>query len=1106
MHSDFLSQKRLLEYLNNILLPSLRENEEIHAQIGSTVKFIVNMLPITLKDVAIPNERGPPEIQKYLTNFVNSEIAKFKSQLNEELRKKFERLYEPELFTKLYQILDRGNYKKLSGITFIHCNEPKIIKILLNKDLNGNDHFVRDFSLKEDGTPYTQEDVNSFSKERLALIPNLINIDLTYNEMPQEIYPVFFNFKAEESNDSPKGKARFEICNVFSSITNYINSLGKSSFNLDEFVIEVPDYLNIFSFDFNQDLPQLINLYSKNLSNRNNSKVFKSSFFLEMLKKKLNDLKSQNNFSKQIVRFDTAWISDPEENKEELFYLQRANFSDNEIASNFMKKLLEYISRKSRTFPKIPDYVIFDFSSLHELCDKIFNKPRKIAKESDPFISYLTNISSFRNTVRDLKDKLNSEINNIFGPLKSESIVPIPGISLNEEEKLWIEKTIPEINEKIKLASNENKPNEEESLKKGLISLNPNKTFKFLFSEFLVNKESPINGDLFFVIENTKIPYEGNYVLCTDLIVAGKSKVIIDFFTERFSQFTQNGRSVEVSVENRSDKRGLAVFLSIRVRFESKDDAYDATKFCTYFSVRPDIPDDDDNLNYIVRWDKTKDQAEALAGVGGEQTLKLYKESEGLRLDYPFVENTYKVVINRIFKQQLDRLNMYNAPVRTLTRPKTEVYNPNSFEGNLGVRSVKTEQLRSASASLFAQKNRALGIGVGAVQPSTNSFIKENRIDKEHNVNRYQTNERNRRSSSVFVENRAPPKRVTPLVTQKGISFSTNKYAGLFQEDETNNDLVVSNFSSELLKEKINKLPFKTTIIKNDILPEGFISIGPKGKPIKEEKERQSTPGKYVKLNSQFQSIKSPQRFQSPQRFGNFRNNERNNKTPGRNTPERYQRYNNSRSPTNYANEQFTPNQSQDARNIFSSRSGFKQRINYGPIVAKSYARGPLPKGPNSKSPKFDTFLPRYPVRDFSSPSSNISTNSRSSSPYNFNSSILNKYPRSSSPFQESTKSPSSVDSGKRKKEFKVFSSIPTTGSYILQMAEKLKEEESAKIVEVPIANNFANEDDESHDDILITNKNDEVKFVSLSVNENVENDEESEEEFNFEEESSEED
>ena len=304
--TEFLSESRIEEYLNTTLKKFLYENAEIRSSLGDVpLEFKVQVVPISLLNVPIPNERGIIEEQKYLDFYLKEEADKFmENELSENplWQDNFRRIKRDRFLVDLRVTYEKNKFKKVSGKTFIYCNNPVVINILSRKTPEGEDFYKREYKTNlETGLLYTEDVVTDYIKNNAP--KEVVDIYIEqYRPMPIENYPNYFNYYSNQGQDSDV--ARFELCGIFKSFLDIIKGLSTNGTIPDDYSIFLSSAFDRFIIT-QEVVNDLFNLYRR--GTRNKMVYFASTgIFASKLNNviKNHNLSIQGNPNVEELRFD----------------------------------------------------------------------------------------------------------------------------------------------------------------------------------------------------------------------------------------------------------------------------------------------------------------------------------------------------------------------------------------------------------------------------------------------------------------------------------------------------------------------------------------------------------------------------------------------------------------------------------------------------------------------------------------------------------------------------------------------------------------------------------------------------------------------------------
>jgi len=945
-YTEFISSKRILEYLENTLLTSLSQNEEIGLY-TLNAKFQVQNIPINLIDVPIYNGKEIVSYERYLTDFVNKIANTFQETLTDEKKSFFERRRKDRFINDLKNELSKEKVKRLSGKSYIFCDNIYVIRILSQKDINGNDYYVRKFKINPaTNQPYTEKDVENFMLENK--IPEKKIIDLTYNSFSINDIPKFFTYKFKNKSSEQEKNARESLCFLLQYYIE-ISSMDISQLNN----LEPPSTIDInilkqFSYD-NDDISDLIDVYKKF---SNNPKLFFENGVLRTTI--LSYLKSSR--SKPLLSF--KYSKNLNDGLEGSFYAERI-FNNDDPGSIFMKDLLVQFERslvsKSVEYPILPETYVFKVSNLNLLLKKLFGKT--LSDTSAPLNKYSVQINNFLNAYEISENILNGQINEIFGEKEKSFYVSLPKLKLNEEEKKWVSNlrdvTMKRL-EKQKIINQD--PNLINYLEKSIELLTVD-DFTIRYQNYKVDFSSRVEGELNFIIQNIKIFVSGRTEVCSNLHESGRDSLIINFFKPFFEPFRSENNTVQYSVKMKPAiiKKVTQNMLFLVVEYSSSNDTYDATKFRTQFSINKNIPDDEDNKFYTVKWEKTKIQREALSGTGGEITFKIYSNEEikGAKLEYPFIDNVGDKVLKKHLDTEIDFFKNY-VSLSNIRNPRSSS-RPNfsnlQFEMNPDFkRTQQSEEIIKKNRDFYAlmnQKNIYGFVTQEKISPVTSEIIKS---DRDYRLKNSKIDRSSRPVMPSFIKNNGDARK---NVTQ-------NPFGALKIKNDSDSE-------EEIV---IRKVPVKSPeqfMILKDIFDPSFTEVR------RDRRKRESI---------------SPKTFKNSKPMAELTNR---NNSQGRNKK--------------YENRYETPSRpSSRSSSQFKIGKGSQDVRSNGTLIIKSVNRN-LPVGNNSNIPEK---LSKFPSKRYDSPSPYMRSNSnRSTSPSSIGPlTVKERQNKNSSPFRSNSSSP----------------------------------------------------------------------------------------------------
>lgn len=237
---------------------------------------------------------------------------------------------------------------------------------------------------------------------------------------------------------------------------------------------------------------------------------------------------------------------------------------------------------------------------------------------------------------------------------------------------------------------------------------------RFSFKPFEFKSLTEIGFDMEFVISDNiiivpntsgEVDQNGNrkkYVMKTVQAISKlyNGKQILDEyfrpFFEAFARTNKESFNVDVVIHDSNDPASLKKNLVVlNVKFGSVKDLHECSKFRTFFfsirdkavlydAVREHLglnKNDTDVIatnnipkQFIIRWNKTKTQADALSGTDKSKTFKFYDEAKGCIERYPFFDDVGPRIIQDSFKFHFDK---FLKTKEKRAPPTTRVQNQN---------------------------------------------------------------------------------------------------------------------------------------------------------------------------------------------------------------------------------------------------------------------------------------------------------------------------------------------------------------------------------------------------------------------------------------------
>ena len=713
-NTEFISEEKILEYLKGPLLKTLNSNTKIESLLRRDTKFIVQAIPITLKNIIIPNERNVKEEERYLTdfisevaeNFINVDLASFP-----DFQKRFRNSGRDYFIKNLIKTFNDGLYKRLSGRSYIYCNDPIIIRILSRENLDGTPYFEREYKTRE-GTDiqYTEEDVKNYLSEHE--IPELLDVNIPdYESLDPNRYMDLINFYSRNKESIPARNKLHEILIQLSSFKLFDNIPP----NFFESISLQPEW-NGFKIDLTV-LSSLFGIYGQK-RRKDNILSIEGVPYLKL--KKIFQTHNQSFPSGIEVDFNLEHLN----NKEGIFYVSRSLTNEHD---SFLIQLLETISsnqrkKKQSQLPHLPSGYTFDIFRFKNLFNAIFD----FTFNEKDYKDYKDQTEMLQNEIRIKKDTLKQMVDVIFGIEVRKTLIPLPKIQLSEEEIEIKKKIIDRAAKKLQDAQISKNDNDIQNFQRIISDLQTD-FYEITYEPYSVNFKSRVDGAMTYNITTTKYFHNRSWSTClTDYEKHGND--IKEFFNQFFITFCTENHTVNYSFSTSRNKRGLKE-LFLLVNFSDAVDAFDCSKFRTHFSVRDDS-DTDDNIYYTMKWRKDEEQRRIISGKDNEKELKLYQESVGIFLQYPFMEKTPEQKIAEQKRQQFEKLRTFSRirNIGDVSSTKQERTNVGDFTDNLGQVSEETLKRRQEQASLYNRMNQQV-FQIGASSFPKSSILPENKTE-----------------------------------------------------------------------------------------------------------------------------------------------------------------------------------------------------------------------------------------------------------------------------------------------------------------------------------------------------------------------------------------
>lgn len=250
----------------------------------------------------------------------------------------------------------------------------------------------------------------------------------------------------------------------------------------------------------------------------------------------------------------------------------------------------------------------------------------------------------------------------------------------------------------------------------GLYSYSRLDKMRFSFKPFEFKFNTEIGFDMEFVISDNVIALPNmngeldesglkkRFITKTVQVIAklynGK-KILDDYFRPFFEPFAKTNKEsfkVDVVIHDSNDSDGLKKNVTIlKVKFGAVKDLHECLKFRTFFfSIRDknilfeivrEIMNIDKNdtkkiainnipKQFIIRWNKTREQAAALSGTDKSKTFKFYDEAKGCVERYPFFDDAGPRIIRDAFNVEIAkflRSKERRAPIQPRIQPQNRV-------------------------------------------------------------------------------------------------------------------------------------------------------------------------------------------------------------------------------------------------------------------------------------------------------------------------------------------------------------------------------------------------------------------------------------------------
>jgi hypothetical protein len=679
--TEFLNENHILHYLNKVLVPFLQKNEIVQNYIHQNIKFMIQLLPINVEDIIIMNENNKAERHEYTTitavdmlnDFVSTDLAT-DHEKRDKLLLPSNNFHQRKFISDIRSYLNPQKppykkYKKISGKTFIYCNDKNIINLLLKRDLEGNPNYVRKFNLNPEGILYSEKDVENYRETNgFISVMNRFEIDFDY-KITMCSYADYFNYE-ETNNDL--SLLRSNLCEIFSNFVTSMESLSKTD-ELPNFEIDLSPLWSQYKIR-HATLEELRNLYAIRL--RKNRFLAENGIFFSKLRQQLS-LSLIDEKSRKILKNEVTFlnIENLKEQRIGIFYLQD-HYTTSSPQDLFMRQIIQYVNNVKLLHPAFPNNFYLDSNLFVTLIYKLFGK--QIDMKSLPYSQYVKLSYQYKIKVETRNNEINSYIDNIYGSLDLKYLVDIPSYVLDESEIEIKNKILRNIISLKTTAIEEGKKEDLEMYEKITEMVENSENDHILdiyFTEYRSDLTSKIYGSLEYDITNTRIKINEREEHCETLInsVDGRIK-LTNFFKPFFNMFVTPDKDNNVVItfsKNSFIVRGKSVDQpTLIVTFSSENDAFDCTKFRTRFSINPKNEDTDESKYYILTWKKTKEQLEFLTGKDNEKTKKLYTKSAALKLGYPFTDNSYLNFL-KIAKQHFFEDYTRNLQIRTSFTPTT---------------------------------------------------------------------------------------------------------------------------------------------------------------------------------------------------------------------------------------------------------------------------------------------------------------------------------------------------------------------------------------------------------------------------------------------------
>lgn len=203
---------------------------------------------------------------------------------------------------------------------------------------------------------------------------------------------------------------------------------------------------------------------------------------------------------------------------------------------------------------------------------------------------------------------------------------------------------------------------------------------KFDFKPFLFNFNSNVGLEMYYNITKTEILHGGKMKTIPSVVVLfGGKKIIEDYFRpffECFSRTNKDSFKVELLINETNFHNNPSLSVALKVTFGCTEDLHECSKFRTFFYSIDDYdqlieqsraklgitPNDPRKLalnevpaTFVIRWNRTTAQNEALSGGEREKTFKFYDDVRGCSEGYPFYDNVGPKIIRDDFKVIYDK-------------------------------------------------------------------------------------------------------------------------------------------------------------------------------------------------------------------------------------------------------------------------------------------------------------------------------------------------------------------------------------------------------------------------------------------------------------------